>query len=140
MKNFLTLCTLAASLSFISGCTTLSRQEKNTLYELKQYGIREPEETVAHPAVAGALNIFPGFGNFYLGVVSTESNQWVFGLLNLLTWPASVIWGIPEAAIDANNINDRETVNYYLFNPQGQYELQQLRIKYKTHFKNPYNQ
>lgn len=115
----------------LSGCTTLTRQEKSTIYELKQYGIREPNETVAHPGVAGALNILPGFGNFYLGSGNgAETIHWLYGFLNLLTWPISIVWGIPEAAIDANTINEREMVNYYLFTPQGQYELQQLRTKY----------
>ncbi len=138
-KNFLIALIMATSLTTLSACTTLSRQEKTTLYELKQYGIQGAEETVAHPVVAGMLNILPGCGNFYLAGVSEESNQWLFGFLNLLTWPISVLWGIPEAAIDANTINDRETVSYYTLNPQGQYELQQLRNQYKAHLTNKYS-
>ena len=55
------------------------------------------------PVLAGVLNILPGFGNFYLAYGTQQSGQWGIGLFNLLLWPISPIWGIPEAAIDAGN-------------------------------------
>ena len=52
-----------------------------------------------------------------------DSNHYLYGFLNLLTWPISVVWGIPEAAVDANRINERELIYYYTFNPAGQEAL-----------------
>lgn len=120
---------IAIFLLFISiaGCINLSRTEKNMLQELKSHGISETEVKVKHPATAGALNILPGFGNFYLAIGTEESSQWLYGFLNLLTWPFSIIWGIPEAAIDAENINKRETVYYYTYDQSGKKELQSLK-------------
>jgi len=97
----------------ISGCASLSRTEQTTLRELKAYGISETEIQKKHPAAAGGLNILPGFGNFYLAYDTDESSQWLFGFLNLLTWPVSVVWGIPQGVIDANTINKKETIYYY---------------------------
>ena len=111
----------------LGGCANLSRSEKIMLRELGSHGIRPTDQKAKHPAVAGALNILPGFGNFYLAAGTEESEQWLYGFLNLLAWPLSIVWGIPEAAIDANTINKRETVYYYMFDPTGKKELQSLR-------------
>jgi hypothetical protein len=89
----------------------------------KAYGISPTDQAVKNPGAAGALNILPGFGNFYLAAGTTESEQWLYGFLNLLCWPISVIWGIPEAAIDASTINKKETVYYYTFDPRGREEF-----------------
>jgi len=117
MQRIIFSCLLAASCLLFTGCVSLSSTEKTKLAELQSQGVRIPHETVKHPGLAGALNILPGFGNFYLGIGTNESEQWLVGFLNLLTWPISVIWGIPEAAIDANNINKRETVYHYTYGP-----------------------
>ena len=58
------------------------------------------------------------FGVLYAKIVMKERD-----FLNLLTWPISVVWGIPEAAVDANRINERELIYYYTFNPAGQEAL-----------------
>jgi hypothetical protein len=110
-----------------SGCVSLSRTDKATLRELRGHGIRETDQRVKHPAVAGGLNILPGIGNFYLACGTDESEQWVVGFMNLLFWPISILWGIPEAAIDANTLNQRELVYYYMFDPSGKAELKKLR-------------
>lgn len=115
----------------LSACTTLTHQEKNTLYSLKAQGITVEKpagnwETPASPAGAGALNLLPGFGNFYLASGNGgDSSQYLYGFLNLLTWPISVIWGIPEASIDANRINERELIYFYTFNESGREALAQ---------------
>jgi len=95
--------------------------------ELESYGISPTQEKVKHPGVAGALNVLPGFGNFYLAAGTEESEQWLYGFVNLFVWPWSVIWGVPEGVIDAININKRETNYYYTFDPQGKAELAKLR-------------
>lgn len=127
MKNILT--TIALSAMLIS-CTTLTHQERNTLRSLQAEGITVDKplgnwERPASPAGAGVLNILPGFGNFYLASGNGgDSSQYLYGFLNLLTWPISVVWGIPEAAIDANRINERELIYYYTFDKAGQEALQ----------------
>ena len=101
MKKLATLYALAAVLT---GCTTLTHQENNTLRALNAHGISVEKpagywQAPASPAGAGALNLLPGFGNFYLA------------------------WGIPEAAIDANRINERELIYYYTFDESGKEAL-----------------
>jgi len=58
------------------------------------------------PEMAGVLNLLPGVGNLYL-------KQWGPFLGNLLLWPISPVWGVPQAYIDANTINKQETLVYY---------------------------
>ena len=117
---------IGVMLSSATACTTLSHSEETQLRELKSYGIRQTEETKS-PGLAGALNVLPGFGNFYLAAGTDESSHWLYGFLNLLTWPVSVLWGIPEAAIDAGNINKREMVYYYTYDPTGKAELAKIK-------------
>jgi hypothetical protein len=126
-KWFVVALTLSLFFGAVS-CTTLSRTEKSMLRELESYGVREHEIT-KHPLAAGALNILPGFGNFYLAIGTEESGHWLYGLLNLLTWPLSVLWGVPEAAIDAIAINKRETVYYYTYDPNGKKEFERLKAQ-----------
>ena len=81
-------------------------------------------EAPASPAGAGALNLLPGFGNFYLASGNAgDSGQYLYGFLNLLTRPVSVLWGIPEAAIDAGTINERELIYFYTFDESGKIAL-----------------
>jgi hypothetical protein len=99
------------------------------LNELKSYGISETEVQRKSPPAAAALNILPGFGNFYLAAGTTESDQWLFGFLNLITWPYSMIWGIPEAAIDATTINKKETIYYYTYDRMGKQEFEKRKAE-----------
>ena len=108
------LLALLVCLSLVA-CSSLSSTEKHRLRELKSEGVRIPRETVKHPAIAGGLNLLPGFGNFYLAIGTEETEHWLYGFLNLLLWPASIIWAVPEGIIDANNINKRETIYYYTY-------------------------
>lgn len=114
----------------LAGCTNLTRQEEMELRTLKGQGVTIDKpvgswEKPASPAGAALLNILPGFGNFYLASGNGgDSSHYMYGTLNLLTWPLSVLWGIPEAAIDANKINERELIYYYKFDPQGKKEFQ----------------
>ena len=117
------------------GCTSLTRQEELQWQHLKAQGVTVDKpignyEKPASMAGAALLNILPGFGNFYLGSGSAaESNHWLYGFLNLLMWPLSVIWAVPEAAIDANNINKREMIYYYTYDKYGKQELKNAGIK-----------
>lgn len=118
----------------LSGCTTLTRHEQNQLRELQAQGVTvdRPVGTYEKPAsavAAGALNLLPGFGNFYLGIGNAaESSHVLYGVINLLLWPTSILWGVPEAVIDADNINKREMLYYYTYDERGKRELQQANI------------
>ena len=120
---------LAASL-LLASCTSLTHQERNTLRSLQAQGITVDKpvgnwEAPASPAETGALNLLPGFGNFYLAAGNAgDSGQYLYGFLNLLTWPISILWGIPEAAIDAGTINERELIYFYTFDESGKIALQ----------------
>ncbi|MBM3590749.1 MAG: hypothetical protein FJX30_05210 [Alphaproteobacteria bacterium] len=116
-------------LLLISSCTHLTKSEREDLRELNSYGIRESDEDkVAKPILAGLLNILPGVGNFYLAVGNGgDSNHYLYGTLNLLTWPLSPIWGVPEAIVDANTINQRELVYYYKFDKTGKVKLENIK-------------
>ncbi len=118
---------LLGSSCLLSSCLSLGRSEKEQLRELESYGISSSDIQVKHPGTAGALNLLPGFGNFYLAIGTDEGEEWLYGFLNLLTWPLSIVWGIPGAAIDAGNINKKETLYYYKFDPQGVAELQRRK-------------
>ena len=116
-------------------CTSLTRQEEIQLQHLKAQGVTVDKpvgnyEKPASVAGAAALNLLPGFGNFYLGSGNaSETIHWLYGFLNLLLWPISVVWAIPEAGIDANTINKRELLYYYQYNKYGKTELEKAGIK-----------
>ena len=113
-----------------TSCTHLNKQEQAKWRELQNLGVRESDNPVASPAMAGGLNILPGFGNFYLAAGNGgDSTQWLYGALNLVTWPVSILWGVPEAVIDANAINKRELIYYYDFDDNGKEELKKLHEK-----------
>ncbi len=120
--------------AILTACTTLTKQEQDTLHILQANGITVDKpignfERPANPAGAAALNLLPGGGDFYLASGNAgDSSYWLYGFLNLLTWPISIIWGVPEAAIDAGTINKRELVYYYQFNPMGKKELAKANI------------
>ena len=125
---------MALFVILLVGCTSLTRQEEMQLQHLKAQGVTvdKPVGNYEKPASmmgAGLLNILPGFGNFYLGSGNAaESNHWLYGFLNLLMWPLSVVWAVPEAAIDANNINKREMLYYYTYDKYGKQELKNAGI------------
>ena len=122
------------SVAVLAGCTTLTRQETMQLRELQAQGVTIDHpvgnyEKPASPVAAGALNLLPGVGNFYLGTGNAaESSHVLYGFLNLLFWPASILWAVPEAAIDANNINKRELLYYYTYDEKGKQELNKAKI------------
>ena len=122
---------LAASLS---GCISLSYQEREQINQLKTHGISVDRalgsyERPASVWGAGLLNLLPGFGNFYLGNgEAPDSAQNVYGVLNFLVWPFSIVWGVPQAAIDANTINKKELVRYYLYDKSGKEALKKAGV------------
>ena len=125
---------LITAMLVFSGCTTLTRQESLQIRQLRAQGVTVDKpvgsfEKPANGVVAGLLNIFPGFGNFYLGIGNgAESSHILYGFGNLLFWPLSIVWSIPEAAIDADNINKREMLYYYTYDAKGKQELEDAKI------------
>ncbi len=91
-----------------SGCSALNEYEQ-AQYELLVSEGNAPLEPYS-PASAGILNVLPGFGDAY-------NEQWGAFVCNLLLWPLSVVWGIPEAVITAQNQNMKRTVYYYTLGP-----------------------
>lgn len=134
MSKLSALAVTAICILSLAGCTSLSRHEQNQLRHLEAHGITIDTpagqfEAPAQPAAAAILNILPGFGNFYLGSGrAAQSEHILYGVLNLLSWPLSIIWGMPEAAIDATNINKREMLYYHTYDKQGKKELKERGI------------
>ena len=126
---------LIAGIMLLSACTNLTMQERQTLRSLKTQGITVDTpagnwERPANPAGAALLNVLPGFGNFYLASGNgAQSEHALYGTLNLLFWPVSVLWGIPEAAVDANRINERELIYYYTFDESGRLALEEKGLQ-----------
>ena len=125
------------SLILLTACTHLTHHEQRTLRELNAKGITvdHPQsdwQKPANPASAALLNILPGFGNFYLASGNgAQSDHYLYGTLNLLTWPISILWGIPEAAVDANRINERELIYYYTYEKQYENKNNQKTKHYR---------
>ncbi len=105
-RNILTICFLAALLFFAAGCQGLNTIDKMSFRNLEM--IQAPMIEEKNPVLAGALNVLPGIGDAYLG-------QWGAFVGNLLFWPYSIAWGVPEAAVTAVNINKMETLLHYRF-------------------------
>ncbi len=126
MKKIILLFTLLSAL-LLTSCSSLNPAEKQQVLKLKSLGIKEDSLGTNSAAVAGALNLLPGGGNFYLGQTGA-------GIGNLLFWPISPIWGVPQAMIDAKTINTKETLAYYNYNPEGKKEIAKREGKSETNY------
>ena len=105
----------------LSACTFLTAEERHQVKYLQSKGITvaNPQsewEKPASPILAGFLNVLPGMGNFYLALGDgADRMQFIYGAFNIFMWPWSVVWGVPEAAIDATTINKRELIYHYKY-------------------------
>ncbi|MBQ4479019.1 MAG: hypothetical protein II943_00085 [Victivallales bacterium] len=133
MPKHLALLVAVSALALCS-CTSLSHLEQREYKSLEHQGI-----SLKHPVgdykppnnaiLAGALNILPGFGNFYLALGhGSDGVHAVYGLVNLLFWPISIVWGVPEAAYDAIQLNKSDMIFYYRYSPDGKKALEELGI------------
>lgn len=95
---------------FLAGCVTLRSSERYDYRELENrlYAVGLESEQTNSPGLAGALNLLPGIGNAYL-------SQWGLFVVNLITWPISILWGIPQAVTDAKALNAKDTLYFYQF-------------------------
>lgn len=126
MKKIVLLITLLSAL-LLTSCSSLNPAEKQQVLKLKSLGIKEDSLGTNSAGVAGALNLLPGIGNFYLGQTGA-------GIGNLLFWPISPIWGVPQAMIDAKTINTKETLAYYNYNPEGKKEIARREGRVETNY------
>jgi len=119
MGRVVLVAALAAVAACASACRGLEPWQEAEYQNIKAAGL--PPVEPKSPVTAGALNILPGIGDAYNGV-------WAAFACNLLLWPLSVIWGIPEAAATAENINKQETWSYY-YRGDGKPQLEAARGK-----------
>lgn len=87
---------LLLSMTLISGCATpLNSSQKQELRGYQAKGLAVEEK---NPGAAAALGILPGFGSFYV-------REYGAGVVNLLLWPASVLWDPVSGYEGAKSIN-----------------------------------
>lgn len=102
MKKMVSILLLATMVS----CTSLNSQQKS---ELKEWQANDLEVQEKSPGTAAALNVLPGIGDFYNGNVG-------LGVLNLLSWPLSVLWAPVGGSSGADEVNyystKRQVDNY----------------------------
>lgn len=91
MKKLFCLLLLA---SFVS-CTSLNTFQKS---ELKEWQANNLEVQEKSPGTAAGLNVLPGIGDFYNGNVG-------LGVLNLLSWPLSILWAPVGGSSGADEVN-----------------------------------
>lgn len=119
---------------FLSGCCSLTHHEQKQLRELRSQGItvehsQSDWKAPANPLAAGLWGVLPGGGNFYLaGGEGGDSSQYLYGFLNLLTWPISILWEIPQSVIDAGTINKRELIYYYTYEHGREYSVRHIGL------------
>lgn len=107
----------ALALTLCAGCMVLSTEERVHLGRLEErgYSVASPpagfEAPVEAWTVAG-LNVLPGIGNFYLAAKGGPGWQWAMGVGNLLLWPISPLWAVPEGGMDARTLNERALLAY----------------------------
>jgi len=90
---------LVTTLAFVvSGCATpLSSAQKRDMKFYQSKGLVVEEK---NPGTAAGLGLLPGFGSFYV-------REYGAGIVNLLFWPASILWD-PVSGYDGANV-----INYY---------------------------
>lgn len=117
------------------GCVSMSTDDRNKYRRLGENGISIERPVGKYEApksalVAGLLNLVLGAGNFYLASgEGGESTQAAYGALNLLSWPFSILWAVPQGVIDATTLNKKDMVYYYTCSKKGRKELEKLDIK-----------
>ncbi len=132
INNYLKTFLVVTALIGCSGCITLSHQEMEFLSTLEACGISTTDQAIRHPATAGALSMLPGAGNFYLAANTWANWQWLAGAANILFWPLSPVWAVPQTITDAHSINMRETAHYYRFNPHGRQHLENVQRRMRN--------
>lgn len=127
MKKYIKICII---MLLVNGCTTMTRYDRQNLEILRRNHITTETPRVdnwekpVNPGLAGGLNLLPGFGNFYLS--SYDGSQIGYGIINMLTWPISIIWSIPQSVIDANRINELDLLNHYRYDNKARENIRRV--------------
>lgn len=80
--KFLKFIFVLVSISIAFGCTTLNSQQKTEYALMEKDGVLIQEK---NPTTGAVLGILPGFGAFY-------GREPLVGVVDLLLWPASILW------------------------------------------------
>jgi len=80
--KFLKLIFVLVSIAIGFGCTTLNSQQKTEYALMEKDGVLIQEK---NPTTGAVLGILPGFGAFY-------GREPLVGVVDLLLWPASILW------------------------------------------------
>ncbi len=127
MKKFVSVLIMVA---LLSGCASMTKFEADNYRELEDLGAEC--DKVADPGAAAILNVLPGFGDIYLASGNgANSSNWGAFVLDLLFWPVSVVWAIPQGGITATNINKKECVGYYHHTTRGKKALKELQAEHE---------
>lgn len=94
LKRVQTVAVVVVLSSLVSCASINSTQDR----ELKTWQAKNLEVEEKKPALAAALNVLPGIGDFYNGNIG-------YGVVNLLTWPVSVLWAPVGGADGAKEVN-----------------------------------
>jgi len=96
-KSVLVLLVLLAMI----GCTTLSAEQKNEYSMMEKSGVLIKEKD---PMTGILLGILPGGGSFY-------GREPVVGVVDLLLWPASILWDPVIGHETSKTVNYKLTVS-----------------------------
>ena len=84
--------------ALMNGCATpINSAQKQELRRYEAEGIAVEEK---NPAAAAALGLLPGGGSFY-------TRNYGIGVVNLLFWPASIVWD------PVSGYQGAQSINYY---------------------------
>lgn len=83
------------SLLISTGCSSLNSAQKHELAEWNAENLKVEEKS---EGLAAGLNVLPGVGDFYNGNIG-------LGVVNLLTWPISILWAPVGGASGAAEVN-----------------------------------
>ena len=101
--KFVKVAVLALTALIISGCAGgLNSMQKREYAAFENEGILIEEKK---PMVGAALGLLPGFGSFY-------AREPGYGVVNLLFWPASILWDPVSGYDGAQSINYDMTKTY----------------------------
>lgn len=86
----------------LTSCASINSGQDRELrnWQAKNLEVREKD-----PTAAAALNVLPGIGDFYNGNIG-------YGIINLLTWPVSILWAPVGGANGAKEVNYFATKAY----------------------------
>lgn len=93
---------LVAAVLAMSSCVSITTMQKQDIVDAKINGTYIEEK---NPGLAAGLNVLPGIGDFYNGNVG-------YGIINLLTWPLSILWA-PVGGHDGAMVRNWEESRIY---------------------------